>query len=185
MKKFKNFTLALAITLVLLAATTSGVFASSLNQGGQPFNTENEAANQGQYLGQMYGRGGRWSSGSAPQSLRSDMIEAVSGVTGLSVEEIEASIANGERLFAIALDAGMTEVEYFDLMKATRDAFWAERVEAGEMSEAQYQWMLQHQQGDPDSPGLAECFRYDGAGTGDGYGMGFRGTRRGSGNRGR
>lgn len=185
MKKFKNFSLAMIVTLALLVITITGVFANDLSQGGKPFNTGNEAANEGQYLGPMYGRGGGWSSESAPQPMRTAMIEAVAGVTGLSVEEIEARIANGERLLAIALDAGMTEVEYFDLMKDTREAFWADSVAAGVMSEAQYQWMLEHRLGDPDSPGLAECFRYDGAGTGDGYGMGFRGARRGGGNRGR
>jgi hypothetical protein len=48
------------------------------------------------------------------------IVQAVAKVTGLSVDDIEDRISQGERLFEIAMDAGLDQGAFFDLMQETR-----------------------------------------------------------------
>lgn len=174
MSKTKVLGIAVLVTVALLVVATGVVFAAGLTQGGQPFYPGDE---EGQYWGPMHGRRGGWSSDAPP--MHEDMVEAVADATDLSVDEIEARIAAGEHLFEIALDAGLDQEEYFDLMTETRKAYLAEAFEAGWISEERYQWMLERMEGDAYSPGYGGCHRYDGEGylevnRGPGMGRGRR-----------
>lgn len=178
MKKHKVLGISVLVTLALLIITTGVVFAAGLNQGGPMFNTGNEN-DYGPYWGPMHGRRGGWSSEEAFPPMHEAMVQAVADATGLSVDEIEARLTAGERLFTIALDAGLDEADYFDLMSETRAAFWAEAVESGWITEERYQWMLERMEGYAYSPGYGGCHRFEGEDApywGEGYHRG-RGRR--------
>lgn len=177
MNKPKVLGIAVLVTLALLVIATGAVFAIGLTQGGPQFYTGEENDENGQYWGPMHGRRGGWSSDAPP--MHAAMVEAVAEATGLSVDEIEARIISGEHLYEIALDAGLEEGEFFELMTETRKAYLAEAFEEGWISEERYQWMLERMEGDSYSPGYGGCHRYDG----EGSPAGNRGTGMGRGRR--
>lgn len=129
MNKQKILGVVVIIVLALLVLSAGVVSAVELVQGGPPWLAESE--DNGEYFGPMHGRRGRWSSEEPFPPMHDLMVEAVAEVTGLTTDEIEVRLAAGERMISIALDAGLTETAYFDLMNETRAAFLAEAVEAG------------------------------------------------------
>lgn len=174
MNKQKAIGIAILVTAALLVITTGVVFAAGYAHGGQPFNQAERGDDSGQYWGPMHGRG--WSSEERP--MHETMIGAVADATGLSEEEIEDRLASGEHLYDIALDAGMDETAFFELMTEAREAFFAEAVENGWLSEAHYEWMLEHMQGEEYGPGYGGCHGDETEGFfwgGHGHGMGRRG----------
>lgn len=160
MNKQKILRNALVVVIAVLVLTTGVVFASSLNYGGPNFSADDETPGDGGYFGPMQGRGGRWSSEAPFQPMHEAMVQAVADATGLSVEAIEGRITEGDRLFTIAVEAGLSEEEYFSMMREVREAFLAEAVASGLMSQERYQWMLEHMDGDPKGPESGGCYRY-------------------------
>jgi hypothetical protein len=164
----------LAVAVAFLIVSTGVVFAAGLNQGTPPLNDRDEDF---QFWGPMHGRRGGWSSDEP--LMHEAMVQALADVTGLSVEEIEDRISDGERLFDIALGAGMDQAAFFDLMQDTRETVLAEALESGLISEEQYQWMQNRKQGDRYGRGFGGCHRLEG----EGYPQDGRTPRRGSGRR--
>jgi len=179
MNKQKTLGIAVFVTIALLVMTTGAVLAAGLTQGGRPWDAENGDDAEVQYWGPMHGRRGGWSSEESFPPMHDAMVQAVADATGLSVEAIEVRIAEGERLLTIALDAGMTEADYFELMAEAREAYWAEALENGLISEERYQWMLERRDGDKFGPGHGGCGRFDA----EGGVTGGRGPRSGRGRR--
>jgi hypothetical protein len=107
------------------------------------------------------------------------MVQAVADVTGISVDEIEDRISEGERLFEIALDAGLDQVAFFDLMQETRESVLAEALESGLITEEQYQRMQNRTREDRYGRGFGGCHQLDG----EGYPQDGRTPRRGFGRR--
>jgi hypothetical protein len=107
------------------------------------------------------------------------MVQAVADVTGFSVDEIEDRISKGERLFEIALDAGLDQATFFDLMQDTRASVLAEALESGLITEEQYQRMQDRTREDRYGRGFGGCYQLDG----EGYPQDGRTPRRGSGMR--
>jgi hypothetical protein len=174
MKKQKIFGIAVLVVVAMLVVATGVVFAAGLTQAGPPYSVEDEGDEYGPYWGLMHGRRGGWSS-EAPLPMHDAMVQAVADATGLTVEEIDARIAEGERLFTIALDAGMEEADFIELMAETREAFLAEALENGLISEEQYQWMLDRGSGSSSGQWYGGCHRFDG----DDFTTGGRGPGRG------
>jgi hypothetical protein len=156
MNKYKLLAVILA-AVALLVISTGLVFAVGLIQGGPPYWAEDNDNNGGSYWMPMHGRRGGWSSEAPFPPMHEAMITAVSEATGLAVDEIEARLADGEHLLSMALDAGMTEADFFELMAETRTAFLTEALEAGWITEAQYQWMLERKEGSPYGRGYGGC----------------------------
>ncbi len=177
MNNQKRMGIAVIVTLALLLITTGVVFAVGLTQAGPPWLAESE--DNGDYWRPMHGRRGRWSSDAPFQPMHEVMVEAVAEATGLTIDVINARLAAGERLFGIVLDAGMTEADFIDLMAETRAAFLAEAVEAGWITQEQYQRMLERKENNSYRRGFGGCHWFDGEGeSNDG-----RGPRRGLGRR--
>lgn len=164
MNKQNIIGLAVFVTISLLVITTGVVFAAGLNQSGPPWFAGDEDYDYGEHWGPMHGRRGNWHVDAAFPPMHAVMVEAVANATGMSVDAIEARLADGQRLFAIALDAGMDEDDYFDLMAETREAFFAEALEKGWITEERYQWMLERIEGDDFGPGYGGCHRYEAEG---------------------
>jgi hypothetical protein len=173
MNKPKVFGIAVLVTLALLVVASGVVFAAGTAHGGPGF-FSSQAADESPYWGPMHGRRGSWTSEGGFPPMHEAMEQAVADATGLSVEEIEARLVAGEHLFDIALAAGLDEGEIFGLMAETREAYLTEAFENGWISEARYQWMLEHMDGDAYGPGFGGCHRDDG----QGYPLGGRGMGR-------
>lgn len=177
MNRQKRIGIAVFITIAILVITTGAVFAAALTQVGPWWTAESEG--NGEYWGPMHGRQSGWSSEEPLPPMHDARIAAVAEATGLTVDQIETRLAAGERLFSIAVDAGMTEEAYFNLMTETRAAFLAEAVEAGWITQEQYQWMLERRENAPYGRGFGGCHQFDAEGGltgGRGRGMG-RGRR--------
>lgn len=171
-----NIGLALLIALALLVVATGAVFAAGMAQSEPPDAAEKEE--NWPFWGPMHGRRAGWSDDAPFMSMHDAMIEAVADATGLSVEAIAARLADGERLISIALDAGLSEEDYFNLKDAVRARFLAEALESGWITEAQYQRMLERGQGKFGGRGFGGCHRFDEDNTsswGRGSGRGRRG----------
>lgn len=176
MNKQKRLGVVVIVVLALMVITTGIVSAAALTRFGPWWPAESEG--NGDYWGPMHGRRGGWSSEGAFPPMHDVMIEAVAEATGLTVDEIDARLAAGERLVTIALDAGMTEAAFFDLMAETRAAFLAEALEAGWITEDQYQWMLERKE-NAFGRGFGGCHWFDA----ESESTGGRGPRRGHGRR--
>ena len=175
MKKQKIFGIAVLVVVAMLVVATGVVFAVGLTQAGPPYSVEDEGDDYGPYWGPMHGRRGGWSSETPFPPMHEDMVQAVADATGLTVEEINARVAEGERLFTIALDAGLEEEDFFEVMAETREAYLEEAFENGWISEEQYQWMLERGSDSSFGPGYGGCHRFEG----DGFTTGGRGSGRG------
>jgi hypothetical protein len=177
MKAQKTIGRAVLVTLALLVMTTGAVFAIGLTQGGSSWSAEDNDADYGEFWGPMHGRRGPWVS---DQPLMHDaIVQALADVTGLSVEEIEERISQSERLVEIALEAGLDQATFFDLMQETREAVLAEALESGLITEEQYQQMQNRTREDRYGGGFGGCHQFQG----EGYPQDGRMPRRGSGRR--
>ena len=175
MDKQKTIGMAVLVTLALLVVTTGAVFAIGLTQGGPAWSAEDEDVDYGEYWGPMHGRRGTWSS---DEPLMHDaMVQALADVTGLSVDEIESHISEGQRLYEIALDAGMDQAAFFDLMQETRESVLADAFDAGLITEEQYQRMQDRTQDDRYGRGFGGCYQFNE----EGYPQDGRTPRRGFG----
>ena len=154
----KTIGIALLVTVALLVMATGVVFANGIYQGMMPNYLENNGiTDEGGNWGPRHGFGWGFDSNDEFPSMRTFMIEAVAKATGLSADEIENQIAAGERLFVIALEAGMTEEAYYDLKTSVRQEFFAAAVEEGRISQEQYQWMFERWGDDWQGRGFGGC----------------------------
>ncbi len=86
-----------------------------------------------------YGFGDRGAGMDGP--MHDYMITYIAEQLGLSVEEIETRLANGETLSTIALSTGMTFEEFTTLMKDARGQAIDQAVADGALTQAQADWM--------------------------------------------
>lgn len=140
MNKRKLLGIALIVTAVLLLAATGAAAANSLLHGRSPISGEAENNYEDDYIwGSMHGYG--W-----PGDLGSGfglMVESLADVSELTQEEIEARINNGEHLFTIAADAGVSQEDFYQMMFDVRGSYAEGVVEQGQLSD-DYPWMLDH-----------------------------------------
>lgn len=140
MNKRKLLGIALIFTAVLLLAATGAAAANSLLHGRSPISGEAENNYEDDYIwGSMHGYG--W-----PGDLGSGfglMVESLADVSELTQEEIEARINNGEHLFTIAADAGVSQEDFYQMMFDVRGSYAEGVVEQGQLSD-DYQWMFDH-----------------------------------------
>lgn len=142
MKKQRIIGIALLAAATLLIAVTGVVYA----HGRTPNYPEAEDEAPYGYFGPMM-HGGSWQTsedGEFPPMMEA-MIESVSEATGLSVEAIKAQILEGEHLYTIALDAGMSEEDYADLMTEARQAYFEDYQDEWGNSD-RFEWMQEHMQ---------------------------------------
>lgn len=145
MNKRKISGIAIILTAILLLAATGVVAANSLRHGRGPANRETEGNFEDDYMwGPMHGFNGYSDQEGNSTSLHSLMIEKLSEVSELSVEEIENRIKNGENMITIAIEAGVSLEDYYQMMVDTRRSYFGESEDQGQLSEEGYQWMFDH-----------------------------------------
>jgi len=145
-----------AIGLVLggaafAASRTSGTAARGAAAYSQvPFMSGRMGAFQGSRMGALQGGrmgafqpGGRGITEFGGQ-LHDDIFQAVAESLSLSVEEMEAKLADGQDLSAIAQEQGVAEDELPALLEAAHTSALAAAVEGGLLTQEQADWMSQH-----------------------------------------
>ena len=83
-------------------------------------------------------------SGTADGLLHDYIVQAFADATLLTVEEIEARLADGETLKDIAISLDMTLDEFRVLIIEVRTAALDAALAAGVITQEQYDWMLDH-----------------------------------------
>lgn len=137
--------IALILTAVLLLAATGVVAANTLRHGRGPTNWEAEQNYEDDYMwGPMheFGWNGDRESGFTP--LHSRMVEKLSEISELSVEEIEDRINNGEHLITIAMEAGVSLEDYYQILVDTRRLYLERTPGEGQYYGEGYLWMFNH-----------------------------------------
>jgi hypothetical protein len=140
-----KFVLSLVIVAVLAVAlgTTGVAFA----QGQVPSTPQNPGSGWG--AGMMGGRGmrggmmGTRAAGSQTGFLHEEMVAAFAEKLGLTVDELNARLANGETIAQIASSQGLTIDQFRTLMAEARAQALDQAVEDGTLTQAQADWMKQ------------------------------------------
>ncbi len=123
MKKQRIIGIVLLVVAGLLIAGTGIVYAGTLAHSRTPFNPYYDRSNSDNDYVPMRGFGMRTDEDGTFPPMMTAMIEAVSEKTGLSVDEIQAKLGDGERLYTIATDAGMSAEDFDALMDETHDSY--------------------------------------------------------------
>lgn len=153
-------TLIFTIVLVVLGLSAFGV-GSALAQGQQP-----------PFGGMMGGRGMGW--------MHDYVEEALAARLGMTEQQIEDAFSAGKSMYQIALDAGTAEADVPALLTEVHKVAFQKAVEAGSLTQAQADWMLQRMQGNWANGGQpGNCPMHSGAGPRN-NGAGFRGGMMGN-----
>ena len=75
------------------------------------------------------------------------MHEAIADALGISVEEFEAAVADGENAFTLAQGLGIDIAELQAAMDAVHEAAFQQAIDDGLVSQEQADWMLSHRGG--------------------------------------
>lgn len=146
MKNKRNIGIALLVAGGLLAVFTGVGYAGALSQRWAPiFQDDPQDSTLGFYGPMMGQRGIRSEEGDDFPPMMDAMIEAISEATGLSVDEIEARLADGEHLYTIATEAGMTEAEMDALIEEAHAAFY-DQNQVPSRAGSHSHWMFDHMQ---------------------------------------
>lgn len=130
---------ALVVSLVVLAAvftlgSVSKVFASSETPA-TPANTVNYG---------FGGNGGMMGAGTGTNQkglLHDEMVKILSEKLGISEEDLNTRLANGETMYSIALAEGLTADQAKTLMVDARTEAIDQAVTNGDLTQAQADWM--------------------------------------------
>lgn len=79
-------------------------------------------------------------------AMHTIMVELFAGKTGLSVDEVNASLASGMSLSQIAEEQGMSAEDFYAWMAEAHDKALDRAVEQGLLTQEQVDWMQQHYQ---------------------------------------
>jgi len=136
MNKFLVSIVILAAAAAAFVATTSSVFAQGPNPQA-PGAGLNQATTPGRGMGAAQAQ-------NQDGYLHEDLIPFYAENLGLSVDELNTRLANGETLSQIALANGMTFEELRSLMTEARTAALQQSVTGGTLTQVQADWMAQH-----------------------------------------
>lgn len=149
--------IAIVATIVIAFSAVGSVFAQG--PGEMPF----EAGSRGGRGGQGFrGEGSR--QGVMDGEFHDAYMTAYAEALGISVDELEARIADGESMSEIALDLGKTIEEFWTLKMDVRSTVIDQAVSEGTLTQEQAEWM-----------------KTRGAGMGNGTGTGRHGLGLGDG----
>ena len=164
MNKFLVSIVILAAAAAAFVTTTSSVFAQGPNPQA-PGAGLNQAAAPGRGMGAAQSQ-----AQNQDGYLHADLIPFYADKLGLSVDELNARLANGETLSQIALANGMTFEELRSLMADARTAALQQSVNDGTLTQAQADWMAQRGAGNS-ANGQSRGMRGANAGAGPGLGQ--------------
>lgn len=133
----------LSLVIVAAVAVALGTSMPVFAQSSAP-----QGLNQG--TGYGYGMGSRGafggmmsanSSGTMDGILHDDLIAVYAEKLGITVDELNSRLANGETLSSIAFSKGLTSEQFFTLMIDARSQAIAQAVTDGTLTQAQADWM--------------------------------------------
>ena len=136
-----KLTLALVIVATLVAAllTTGQAFA----QGTTPPNPQAPGTGYGNGGGPMGGRGMRGGGMVGNGILHDAMIAVYAQELGISVDDLNTRMTNGETMAQIATEKGLTVEEFRTLMVDARSQAIDQAVKDGTLTQEQADWMKQ------------------------------------------
>lgn len=147
----KKFMIAGVVALVVIASLGVAGYAYAQTQTPLPTTPYGpgmmggRGGMMGQHGGMMGGRGGmmggQWDGEYGP--LHEYMFPAIAEAFDLTPEELQARLDKGDTCWTIAQEKGLTEEQFFTLMKETRTQALQQAVEAGAITQEQADWMLQ------------------------------------------
>lgn len=97
----------------------------------------------GRHGGMMGGRGGMMGTGEFGP-MHTYMQAALADALGLSTEELQTRLANGETPYTIAQSQGLSDEQIATLFNQAHEQALAAAVEAGALTQEQADWMDQH-----------------------------------------
>jgi hypothetical protein len=140
-RKFLGF--GLILTAVLLLVGTGAAAANSLRHGRGPTNWEEERNyDDDQMWGPMHGFGWDTDQETRFTPFHTLMVESLAEISELRVEEIKERIDNGEALYTIAIDAGVSLEDFYQMMFDARRSDLEGAGKEGLPYEEGYQWMF-------------------------------------------
>jgi len=107
------------------------------------------------------------------------MHEAIARALGLTIDEFEAEVANGENAFTLAQKQGIDFAEVQAVMDAAHEAALQQAVNDGLVSQEQADWMLSRRGGQNDQGTGMDSGQRDGSTGRMGRGAGSNGTQTG------
>ena len=161
---------------LILSIVVVAIFAFALGTAGIVYaQTQTPATpvpGSGYGPGMMGGRGqrggmmGQNAAGTQAGFLHDEMVAAFAQKLGISVDDLNARLANGETMAQIAFSQGLTADQFSTLMLDARSQAIDQAVKDGKLTQQQADWMKQRGAGQM-------------AGGGMGYGRGMRGNGQG------
>jgi len=139
MKKFA-FAFVMVAALVVALMSTSSVFA----QGPVQTNPQAPGSAYSYGRGAMGARGGVGLNASVDDGILHDgMIAVYAEQLGISVDDLNARLENGETISQIAVEKGLTAEQFTTLMNSAREQAVAQAVQDGTLTQEQADWMNQ------------------------------------------
>lgn len=154
--------------VVMVTVVALGVVGFAYAQSQQPGSSAND----------VYGRGGKWGGhgsmmggrGVAGENglLHPYMINAIAEALDMTTEDLQARLDSGDTCWTIAQEKGLTQEEFYTLMKDARTDALTQAVADEVITQDQADWMLERM----------NQMQGFGSGTGDCQGGGMRGRGR-------
>jgi hypothetical protein len=168
--------LVLSILVVIVAVIALGSAGFVFAQSPTPQAPAPGAGNGTGYgMGMMNGRGNRAGMMGNPAAigdndglLHDAMIAIYAEKLGLSVDELNTRLANGETMAQIATSKGLSADEFRTLMLDARSQAIDQAVQAGTLTQTQADWMKQRGAGMPGASGQGMRGRMGARGAGQG-----------------
>jgi len=132
------FGVVLLTALVGVLATTGIVYAQTQEPPAQPEN--------GWGMGRMMRGQGRGMMGGQTGPLHTTMVSTFAEKLGMSVEDLNAALAEGKTMWQIASEQGLSSDEITTLMQEARGAALEQAVADGALTQEQADWMQEHMQ---------------------------------------
>lgn len=154
-----------ALVVVLVLGVSSVAFAQTA-QPPQP--AQPGYAGMGM-MGGGFARGGMMRAGGFGP-IHTYMVESLASKLGLTVDEINSRLGNGETMLQIAQSTGLDADKLAEVLDAAHDEALEKAVAAGVLTQEQADWMEQRMNGANGAYGAGGCL----GGSNRGAGRGFR-----------
>jgi len=158
MNNRKILGITIIMTALLVLTVTSVVAANGLYHSRGPNNwQEDDGFEDGYMWGPMHDSAWYSDQERGFKSLHSFIFESIADISDLTVEEIEERINDGEHLFTIAIDAGVSQENYFQTMFDARESYFEDTTDEDRFREDNFQWMFGHMDEFQKSPFYGGC----------------------------
>ena len=138
----KKIMIVSALVIVVLAALGFAGYAYAQSQ--QPGTYPGGYGGQGGMMGGRGGMmGGRGSTGAAYGPVHEYMVTAIAEALDMTPEALQARLDAGDTCLTVAEEKGLTQDEFYTLMKGARTSALTQAVADGVITQAQADWMIE------------------------------------------